>query len=377
MKSIITIIVSVCTLALSACSKNVKAEQRAIPVTVGTVEMHDGRVSLKYSASLQPYDQVDLAFRAGGYVDHVLQMKGADGRLRSIQDGDHSSRGLVLASLRANDYMARLQEAQAGLADARARMSRADLDYGRASRLFEAQSLTKPDYDAAKASFDSNAANVKAAQERISQAEVTLRDTRLISPMNGIIVKRNITAGTLASPGVPAFTVADISAMKAVFGVPDIVVARMRTGGHLQISTEAFPGEQFDGRITRVSAAADPRSRIFEVEVTVPNPKERLRIGMIASLEIDEHKAEPVAVVPLSAIVTAGVPGKYAVYTVETRKDRQFVSRRQVELGETYGNDVAIASGVKSGDSVVLVGANLLNDGDAIEPVLAGTRPVN
>jgi multidrug efflux system membrane fusion protein len=271
--------------------------------------------------------------------------------------------------------MARLQEAQAGLADARARMAKADLDFGRATRLFETQSLTKPDYDAARAAFESNTANVKAAQERIQQAEVTLRDTRLVAPINGVVLKRNITAGTLASPGVPAFTLADISAMKAVFGVPDVVVTHMRTGGQLQIYTEAFPGEQFNGTITRLSAAADPRSRIFEVEVTVPNPKERLRIGMVATLQIDEPKAAPVAAIPLSAIVTSPVKGKYAVYTVDSDNGQQIVRRRQVELGQTFGNDVAVLSGVKTGESIVIIGANLLNEGDAIQPVAADNMP--
>jgi multidrug efflux system membrane fusion protein len=358
------------SLVLAGCSAKEKKETRATPVGVESVRLHNGELPLRYSANLQPYEQVDLSFRGSGYVDRILQVRGADGRMRAIQDGDRTTRGQVLASLRSTDYYARLQETQAGLADARARLQRAELDFGRSSRLFESQSITKTDFDAAKAAYESGRASMEAARERVNQAGVNLSDTRVVSPLAGTVLKRSITAGTLASPGVPAFTVADTSAMKAIFGVPDVVIARMKPGERLEISTEAFPNEKFEGRITRIGAAADSRSRIFEVEITVPNPGERLRIGMIASLVVSEKKiSEPVAVIPISAIVSSQTTGKYSVYVVEQSGNILTARRRDVDLGESFGNDVAVLSGLRAGENIVTVGANLITDGEAIQVV--------
>jgi multidrug efflux system membrane fusion protein len=355
-------------LILTGCNKTEKIEHRATPVGVQTVRLNDGVSSARYSASVQPYEQVDLSFRVSGYVDQVRYIKGADGNSRLIQDGDHVSKGAMLAKVRAIDYATRVEQARASLAEAQARLAHAEQDYGRATRLFAAQSLTKPDLDAAKANYDSAAAGRDAAAERLNEARISLNDTQLTSPINGVILKRNITSGTLASPGQPAFVVADTSSIKVVFGVPDIVVARMRPGQTLQVSTEAFPGQQFNGKITRISAAADSRSRVYEVDITIPNPKERLKIGMIASLLItDDKPVESFPVVPLGAVVTSEEKGKYSVFVVAGKDTQSVAQRREVTLGNSFGNDVAILSGLTLGEKVITVGANLLTDGEPVQ----------
>ena len=74
--------------------------------------------------------------------------------------------------------------------------------------------------------------------------------------------------------------------MKAIFGVPDKLIPRMKLGEPLSLHMEAFGDRILRGRLTRISAAADPKSRVFEVEVSVPNTKDDLKIGMIATLVV-------------------------------------------------------------------------------------------
>src|SRR5262249_32458949 len=93
------------------------------------------------------------------------------------------------------------------------------------------------------------------------------------------ISQRNVEIGSLVSAGATGFVLADTRSVKAVFGVPDTEVRRLRLGMPLVMMTEAYPGVQFAGRVTAVSPLADPKSRVYDVEVTVPNPQERLRIG--------------------------------------------------------------------------------------------------
>jgi multidrug efflux system membrane fusion protein len=179
--------------------------------------------------------------------------------------------------------------------------------------------------------------------------------------------------GTLAAPGAPAYAIADTSTVKVVFGVPDTLVASLRLGAPQRVGLEALPGIDQAGTITRISAAADPRGHVFEVEVSVPNPRGELRPGMVASLELGEGEGAPLtaaALVPLSAIVRApGGSRGYAVFVLDDKAAPPVARAREVELGELLGNRIPVKSGLAEGDRVVVLGAGLLADGESVEVI--------
>jgi multidrug efflux system membrane fusion protein len=170
----------------------------------------------------------------------------------------------------------------------------------------------------------------------------------------------------LAGPSVVAFVLADISSVKATFGVPDITVAHLKKGSKLSIYAEAFPNRQFQGFVSTIAAVADSSTRSFQVEVTVPNGHALLRPGMIASLDVGGSPAStPVTVAPLNAVVRdAGGSSQFAVMVVDHGVARQ----RPVILGQTYGDRIAV-KGVEAGASVVSSGATFVRDGDAVKVI--------
>ncbi len=391
------------------------------------VEMISTQNSQRYSASIAPRTQVDLAFKVGGYIVSVPQVKGSDGQWRYLQQGDVVSKGAVLARVRPTDYAAKVDQAKAQaaqtrsslessqarfneaksaleaskmqVAEAQAGYNKARLDWERAQTLFASQSLTKTDYDAAHAQFEAAEAKldaaksqsaaaqsrvetaraeievararIKAAEATTTEATIPLEDTTLRAPISGVLLQRKIEVGTLVSPGTVGFTVGDLTAVKAVFGVADLAVGKLKLGDSLAVVTEAFPGEEFRGHITAISPSADPSSRVFAVEVTIPNPQNRLKSGMIASLQVgDTGPTTQVAAVPLTAIVRAKDPANsYAVFVVEEQGGKQVARQRNVALGETIGNSVAITSGVKVGERVITTGAPLVADGEAVQVI--------
>jgi RND family efflux transporter, MFP subunit len=164
-------------------------------------------------------------------------------------------------------------------------MSRRRKDYERAKTLYASESLTKPDFDRAQAKFDSTLAAVDQAKANVHQAQLALQDADLTAPFSGYILARNIELGNLAAPGTSAFTIADTSAVKISFGVPDYAVRRLRLGQQFSIHLQDDPKE-YNGRVTSIAASADEKNRVFAIEVTVPNPKASLKPGMIASLSL-------------------------------------------------------------------------------------------
>jgi RND family efflux transporter MFP subunit len=323
--------------------------------------------TLRYSASILPYAQVDLSFRSSGYVTNVRQVRGADGRTRDIGTGDYVEQGLALAHIRREDLQNQTAQAQAQLDQTTAQHTKADQDFQRAKSLYSSQSLTKPNYDQAEEAFNATRAAIDNAKAALLQSQLTLGDADLKAPFSGYILSRNIDLGSLVSPSTSAFTIADIGRVKVAFGAPDYVLSRIRLGQEVTIQTEndAAPVK---GRVTSISPAADTRNRIFAVEVTVSNRDRHLKPGMIASIGLGEVPHSSISI-PLSAIVPLpSEPDHFAVMVVQDRAGKLVASLRKVQLGTTHDNSVAV-EGVQPGERVVSVGAQLLKDGDPIQAI--------
>ncbi len=394
---LMTILLLVCAL-LAGCTNTAKTAAKApTPVKVESVEQYTASVGARYSASIVPGSQVELAFSVGGYLDRILQVKGADGRLRNAQQGDSVGRGATLASVRAKDYSVKVDQASGQLAQARANLvtskrqlteaevgaEKARLDFERASALFATQSMTKPEYDAAKSQYDLSKAKIETARSYLavveaqiaaaeagqSAAAISRDDTLLRSPIDGLLLERAVEVGELISPGKAAFVLADTSVVKAQFGVPDLEVQNLQIGSALTVELDALPGKAFTGQITSISPSADQKTRLFEVEVSIPNTDRSLKVGMIASLSLASAPvAEAVPVVPLNAIVRSkDQPDQYSLFVIEGQSGTERVRLRSVTLGEAFGNRVAVKSGVKVGDRVVTSGGSRLVDGETVQ----------
>jgi RND family efflux transporter MFP subunit len=376
-----------------SCTEGRTADlQPPTPVKVQPVDTFSLNNGLRYSATIRPSTQMDLAFKNGGFVDSIYQVSG-----RLIEQGDSVAKGTVLARLRQADFQHRVDQADAQLSDAKfvlesakakaednqARMIRAEQDFARAEKLFNAQSLTKPNYDAAKADYESAVARVqsakadiesamyrvRAAEAAVADAKLALLDTAIVAPMGGTIVNRHVELGSLVSSGKAAFSVADTYTVKAVFGVPDLEIRTVKPGMPLEVTSEAVPEQNFTGRVTSISPAADEKSRIFETEVTIANPKALLKAGMIASVVIGNTvPKEKLPAVALSAIVRSKDSSEtYAVYVIETPGGRPTARLRNVKLGDAFGNMIVVKDGLTVGDSVITVGATLVKDGAPVQ----------
>jgi len=418
-KQTLTLITALALIALTIGCKTKAQEKTVKPVKAKTVETHSGTSSVRYSASIRPSSQVEIAFKVGGYVESI---KNAEGR--HIQAGDVVMKGAVLAGLRQSDYAAKVNEARsqtgearstldtnnaqlkeaitavetsrAQLRDSEAALTRARLDFERAEALFSTQSITKPDYDAAKERFQVNTAKFEAAKAQLAVAEakvntarfqigvaesrvktteatvytasIPLGDAQLRAPMSSVVIERKIEIGQLVSTGTPAFVLADLSSVKAAFGVPDLSLKNFNLGDTLTMTTDAVPGTEFTGHISRISPAADQSSRVFDVEVTIPNPQGQLKPGMIASMVVNESGVSTeVPVVPLTSITRSKAdPNAYAVLVIEEAAGRHIARLRNVTLGESYGNSVAVNSGVKPGEIVITTGVTQVADGEEV-----------
>jgi RND family efflux transporter MFP subunit len=353
------------TLAVG-CRHEDAAVRAPVPVRVQPVLTQDTAAGLGYSASIVPYTQVSLDAKVGGYVRSILQVTGVDGRGRNVQDGDAVTKGAVLATIDDRQYRDQVRGATAQLAEAQAGYVEAAAKWKRSSALWATQSITAPDHDKARKDFDTAKGQVQAAQAQLAADQLDVDWTRIVAPADGVILQRNVDVGSLASAGTVAFQIADTSRVKAVFGVPDVSLGTVAMGSTQTLVADAYPGEDFTGKVTEISAAADSQTRVFSVEVTLPNADGRLRSGMIASLRVGAGAAAPVPVVPLAAVVRdPSPPGGFAVFVVADGRAKI----RPVRLGTVYGDVIAVPDGLQAGDGVIVRGATLVADGSPVAVV--------
>jgi RND family efflux transporter MFP subunit len=359
-------------LAIPGCGHKEEAAPDSIPVTVQAVATASGAVGGAYSANIVADTQVDVAFKVNGYVQSILQVKGADGKPRNVQAGDAVTAGAVLAVVKDDTYRNSLAKAQADLQNSRASLSKSKADFARYTHLLEQRVVAQADYDAVKQQYTSAQASVGASQAAVQQAQVDLEDCKLKSPMNALILDRKIEVGTLIAPNTVGFQIGDTGKVKVVFGVPGAIVGDLKPGTDLSVTTDAFPGQTFGGAISKVAAVADPNTRVFDIEATIPNPDARLRVGMIATIHLPAGvQANSMLVVPTRAIVRPpDDPKGYAVYVVDKDAAGKTVATlKKIEIGPVVGDQVSVASGLDAGAQVIVRGADIVSNGASINIV--------
>lgn len=260
-------------------------------------------------------------------------------RIRSISVdvGDHVTKGQVLVRLDA----ANADQQRISLEDI-------EREYNRAVELLRIGAGTQRSVDQLKAQLD-------AAR---TQYRNTMDNTVLTSPISGVVTARNYDPGDMTGQ-LPVLTVGQTSpSVKLMINVNEGDLAVIKRGMPVGITFDAYPGESFDGKITRISPAVDVTSRTFPVEVAVANSGDRLRVGMFARVEINLGSRDNVVVPDRAVVKQAGSANKY-VYTYSGGK----VAYRKVELGQRIDDSYELLSGIADGDTVVISGQVRLSDG--------------
>lgn len=378
---------------LGGCGRGSSDVNAAAPTPVQTAEIEAVPVGTEthYSATVEPDSTVGMAFKVDGYVDSLLQIGG-----RNLQAGDFVPRGAVLARIRKSDYQAgldasRAQALQAAeglkvamwqLSQVEAIHTRAALDAERAAALYQEKALTKPDFDAARAQLDSTRAQVEAARKNVEvqrnllelakaqerSSTITFEDTSLVAPMAAVVLEKLVEPGTLAGRGMPAFVLGDLSTVRMALAVPDTVVMRLKLGDSLKVDVDALPDSSLSGRIREIAAAADPATRLYRVEVAIPNSAHKLKAGMMGKVSVPGAQPEVMLpAVPAPALVRApSDPNAAAVFVVESESGKSVARIRTIRLGQFVGSRVTVLAGLKEGERVVTGGRQNLVDGAVI-----------
>lgn len=344
------LILSICIFA--SCSTGAKQESKTEPVSVvvGTVNHGEYNQTIFVSGSVvSPDAPSTLTFLVPGKVLFV-----------GPREGDYVRKGQKMAEVDPLDYRLGAAAAAAQHDQAKVGLRRAEEEHGRMKYLYDSKSLAPNDYEKFKAALDSAGEQVRQAAANDRLAQKRLSDSTLVAPIDGYVDMRGIEPGETASPGRSVFRIVRLNPVEVNVGVPETDLQLVRVGQKTVVTIPALPGQSFEGTIRLINVAADPGTRTYMTRISLPNPENVLKIGMVAEAKIEGDRRVSMMTVPGEAIVR-DAQGATTVFVHYPEQQRVYSKR--VKVGSLHGTEVEIKEGLSGNESVVIAGQDYLRDG--------------
>jgi membrane fusion protein (multidrug efflux system) len=318
-------------------------------VTVSTIE--NGPVYRAYTAvgTIAPEDMARIMPKVAGRIS-----------ILSVDEGDRVEKGSLLMQIDSFDYKRAVENANAVKKQAYANLDKTKRDFARMERLYLDNTISEQQYNDTKTTF-------KIAQHVYAQTKVALKTARhnlrecnVISPISGIITKKQVNPGELTGPQVIAFIIMQMDKIKVEVDLPENAYGFLHLGNTCLVTVDAIPNDSFKGNITKIHPIIHQVSRTIRITISLDNPDLKLRSGMTARANIIQKARKDVLLVPKSAIVQ-GETGYFAFKVID-----DMVEKTRVEIGVEGDNAFEIKKGLSLGDQAVIRGLTGLRDGMAV-----------
>jgi HlyD family secretion protein len=281
-------------------SKEVATENRAQLSRIVKVERGNLDLTVSANGVVQPIDRVEIKSKASGQIVAL-----------TFEEGQTVQKGELLIELdrttAQNDY----EQAKADLAVAESNLKQQENNHRRALELFEKSLISEQERDQANLEKVRAEAQLVKARANLSSADERLRDTRVLSPITGVILSRSVSRGQIISSGTlnvsggtTLATIADMSEVYVETNVDEVDIGKVQVGQSARVVADAFPDDAFNGEVIRISPLGKTQQNVttFNVIVLVRNIGGRLKAGMSTSVDIEIFKRRNVLLLPTEAL---------------------------------------------------------------------------
>jgi RND family efflux transporter MFP subunit len=370
-----------------AQTKDQPAAPAALAVSAVAAEERPIARFIRATGTLMAEEQADVAAETAGRVTAAR-----------IERGTPVADGAELVRISATETEAQLKEAEANAAQIEARLGLTstaafDVDavaevqnakaayelsqseFARIKSLLDQRVVSQSEYDqrrtqaeaarqqyeAAKNGAAQQYQSLQAARARVALARKALADTVVRAPFTGVVAQRLVTNGDYVTKGMKVAVVVRVNPLRVQLTIPEQFISAVGVGQPVSFVVDAYPGRQFEGKVQYVSPALQADQRALTVEAVVPNAQGELKPGLFATARIEQPTRTPAVLVPSAAIQTSG--GTSRVFVV----NGDLVEERIVRVGQTVGDLMEIASGLKAGERVATTNIGQLVDGAKVK----------
>jgi RND family efflux transporter MFP subunit len=329
-----------CAVGFASCnSKKSKKEniEKPILVETQTISKTSANKTISVSGNIDGNKTVKLGFLVAGKVNFI-----------AINEGEAIGAGKLLASVDPESYAIAKDMADAAT-------EQVQDEYNRLKEMYDKKSISESDF--VKISCGLKQAK---AQQRLHTKN--LNDTKLVSPINGILLKKLTEEGEIIGVGIPFFIISDIQTVKVNASVPESDLNQIKIGANARVYISALDST-FTGKITEIGSVAESTTRSFTVKIELKNPKLLIRPGMTAEIKFASTKKSEIIVVPANSILH-DIDNSSFVYITDVQGNKAI--KRKVAVGQISGDNIEIVSGIETGEKLIIGGQNKISNGSLI-----------
>lgn len=361
MKPISLSLLAVAALALAGCASEAKVELAARPAVVEQATEARASITETYAGEVHARYESTLGFRIAGKL-----------LTRDVDVGAQVKRGQVLATLEPQDLQLQVDAARAALAAATADLSLAKAELERHGELLARKYISQALYDARQNAYKAAEARLTQARSQLSVAQNQAAYTALRADADGVVTSVQAELGQVVAAGTPVIGLAHDGDREVLISVPESRIAQFKVDLPVVVEVWANDNARLAGAVRELSPEADPRTRTYDVRVTLAERDAPVQLGMTARVFLDAGDAPKAWMLPLSALYEKD--GQPAVWVLDPQSKR--VHLESVELGSYREEGLALLGGIESSDWVVTAGVHLLVEGQTVRPIDRENRPV-
>ncbi|OJV22234.1 MAG: hypothetical protein BGO30_10995 [Bacteroidetes bacterium 41-46] len=331
-----TLLIALGLALLSACNSQQTAVVESETPMVKVVEANEEMVNqiAEYTGNIEPFVKNNISSSTAQRVEKIF-----------VEVGTNVKKGQLLVQMENINY-----------ANARIQLENLKTDLARTEALYKAGGISQQQYEQLKT-------QVKVAEENISNLD---RNTKLLSPINGVVTARNFDNGDLTM-GQPILVVMQLQPVKIMIAVSEEFYPVVKAGTPVEITLDVYEGKKYSGKVSLVYPTIDPMTRTFQVQVSIANQSMEIRPGMFARAKVELGSKKRVVVPDKAVIKQQGTNDKY-VFVL----DGDVVKYVKVEVGRRVGAKYEILSGLEAGQRVVVAGATNLIDNSRVKVTEGG-----
>ncbi|MDO5576513.1 MAG: efflux RND transporter periplasmic adaptor subunit, partial [Fibrobacter sp.] len=294
----------------------------------------------------------------------------------NVKPGSHVSAGQVLGIQYNQGLLQGKKAAEAGLKSAEINVNTSRDEFTRMQNLYAKSAISKQQFDQVKSRYDIAVASYEQAKAAVEQASVQFENAILRAPFDGTVAAIYFDPNQMIQMGQPVVKMVNAGNIKAKIKVPSTDISKISIGENVVATFPSFPDTEFLGTVYHIDDAIDPQTRTLEVEVRLPNKNNILKSGLFGEFSIETKRSKNSVVVSEMTILSRTMiktsekgiqtthPDFY-LFVVEKGKAK----RLSVALDLVSDGFIEIANGVSFGDSIIVAGQNIVNDGDSVRVV--------
>jgi membrane fusion protein (multidrug efflux system) len=318
------------------------------PVETTRASHQDISHTLEAVGSFLPEEEVHLSAETAGRIKNLL-----------IDEGSTVKKGELLLEIDSEKISLEVNESEAMLKEASARLANSITTLKRKNKLISNGVIGQNDLDDAKTQVSLNQAVKEKIKAKLNQAKKSLKDTRIIAPIEGVISERLVSIGEYVKIGADLVKIVDLNPLKLSFTLPEKHAGEIKIDQNVEITASPYPGETFEGKIYFISPKIDTETRTIKIKALVDNSDFRLKPGFFINARILLEKRKSL-VLPESAVLVR--EGKILVMAVE----KDIIKYKYVITGIRFNGSVEILKGITEKDIVVAYGRNEITEGTRV-----------